>query len=95
LPGETEVLPGIMLTPTPGHTDGHQSLVIRRNDGVVIVAGQSHDTASRYASDVLAARAHMDGHGEPLPIPPEWLERLMQLDPARVVFAHDYSVWVP
>src|SRR6516165_1651224 len=39
--GEAELLPGVYLLPTPGHTDGHQSLVVRRPDGVVIVAGQT------------------------------------------------------
>ena len=95
LRGETEILPGVTLSPTPGHTEGHQSLGVRRADGVVIVAGQSHDSTTQYSADVLALRARRDGHGKPLPIPPEWLERLMQLDPARVVFAHDHSVWEP
>jgi N-acyl homoserine lactone hydrolase len=95
LDGEAEVLPGVTLIPTPGHTEGHQSLVVRRSDGVVIVAGQSHDSASQYAADALALRARREGHGEPLPITPEWLARLEQLDPSRVVFAHDHSVWEP
>src|SRR5262249_44362479 len=43
--GPAEVLPGVTLIPTPGHTAGHQSLVVRRPDGVVIVAGQRNDTA--------------------------------------------------
>jgi len=93
--GECEVLPGVLLLPTPGHTDGHQSLVVRRRDGVVVVAGQSHDSASDYSADVLALRAHGDHHGEPLPVTPSWLERLQQLEPSRVVFAHDHSVWIP
>ncbi len=49
-----EMLPGIFLMPTPGHTAGHQSLVFRRADGAVFVAGQSHDTATQYAADRLA-----------------------------------------
>jgi N-acyl homoserine lactone hydrolase len=93
--GETEILPGVVLIPTPGHTEGHQSLVVRRDDGVVIVAGQSHDTASQYAADDLAVRAHQDGHEAALPVPPVWQEALQRLDPARVVFAHDHSVWIP
>src|SRR6266581_3867253 len=58
--GEAEVLPGVFLMPTPGHTAGHQSLVVRRPDGAVIVAGQSHDTATQYAADQLAWQAHRD-----------------------------------
>jgi len=95
LDGEAEILPGLLIVPTPGHTAGHQSLVVRRGDGTVIVAGQSHDTSSAYAADVLARRAARDGHAQPLPLPPPWIERLQALDPARVVFAHDHSVFEP
>jgi N-acyl homoserine lactone hydrolase len=95
LDGETEILPSIVLLPTPGHTDGHQSLVVRRDDGVVIVAGQSHDTATAYSADALALRARGARHGGPLPVPASWMDTLASLDPRCVVFAHDHSVWVP
>ena len=95
LDGETEVRPGITLIPTPGHTDGHQSLIVRDSDGVVIVAGQSHDSAHGFAADALARRAHHEGVEEPLPVPPAWMEVLLAMDPSYVVFAHDNSVWTP
>ncbi len=96
LDGESEILPGVLLVPTPGHTDGHQSLVVRRRDGVVVVvAGQSHDTASAYGADVLARRARGAGHDEPLPVHPAWVDRLQELDPRVVYFAHDQAVWTP
>lgn len=93
--GEAEVLPGVFLMPTPGHTDGHQSLIVRRTDGAVILAGQSHDTATQYAADQLAWRAHRDRHGQPLPEIPHWIDTLQQLDPRIVYFAHDRCVWTP
>ena len=31
--GQAEVLPGVFLMPTPGHTAGHQSLIVRRRTG--------------------------------------------------------------
>jgi N-acyl homoserine lactone hydrolase len=95
LDGEAEILPGVLIVPTPGHTAGHQSLVVRRGDGTVIVAGQSHDHAVGFTADVLARRAAADGAGAPLPFPPAWIERLLSFDPARVVFAHDNAVWTP
>jgi N-acyl homoserine lactone hydrolase len=93
--GQVELLPGVFLIPTPGHTAGHQSLIVRRADGVVIAAGQSHDTATEYAADQLAWRARGDGHGYPLPDIPDWIDTLQQFDPRMVFFAHDRSVWMP
>ena len=95
LDGEAEVLDGVTIVPTPGHTAGHQSVVVRLRDGTVVVAGQSHSTAARYGRDVLAWQARRDGHPPPLPETPDWIERLQSMDPRRVVFAHDRSVWEP
>jgi N-acyl homoserine lactone hydrolase len=92
--GEAEILPGIFLMPTPGHTDGHQSLVVRRPDGAVIVAGQSHDTATQYAADQLAWLARRDDNDQPLLPIPDWVDTLQRLDPRMVYFAHDRSVWM-
>ena len=93
--GETEVLPGLHVIPTPQHVAGHQSLVVECEDGSVVLAGQSHDTASAWTADVLAAQARALGHSDPLPTAPEWVERLLAFDPRRVVFAHDAAVWEP
>lgn len=96
LDGAAEVLPGIHLLPTPGHTPGHQSVVVRRRDGVVILAGQSHDTATEFGATVLAQRAHLDEHDAELPqAPPPWVEAVLSLDPKAVYFAHDHAVWRP
>jgi glyoxylase-like metal-dependent hydrolase (beta-lactamase superfamily II) len=95
LDGEAEILPGVHVIPTPGHVDGHQSLVVECEDGSVVLAGQSHDTASAWSADALAASATTLGHSQPLPVPPAWMERLLAFDPKRVVFAHDPAVWEP
>jgi glyoxylase-like metal-dependent hydrolase (beta-lactamase superfamily II) len=93
--GEAEIWPGVWIIPTPGHTDGHQSLVVRNGDGTVVLAGQAHDFASHFASDHLARRATLQGLQQPLPTYQHWLERLGDFDPRRVLFAHDCSVWEP
>lgn len=95
LDGEAEVAPGVHVIPTPGHVDGHQSVVLECDDGSVVLAGQSHDTASQWSADVLAAYAPGFGHEPPLPPANPWLARLLAFDPRRVVFAHDSAVWVP
>lgn len=79
LDGESEPLSGIHVVPTPGHVDGHQSLVVECADGSVVLAGQSHEHASDWSS--------ADPSG--------WLARLLSFDPRRVVFAHDDEEWRP
>jgi glyoxylase-like metal-dependent hydrolase (beta-lactamase superfamily II) len=92
LDGETEVAPGMRLIPTPGHTGGHQSLVIDAPDGAIVLAGQA-----------LQSRAEWEGTDDPrasglraAPDPDAYarsVDRLRALDPARVHFAHDPAVW--
>ena len=81
------------MLPTPGHTAGHQSLVVTRPDGTLVVAGQVFDTASGFTDAVSARRAAADGLRPPLPDYPQWLDRVLEFDPRRVVFAHDAAVW--
>jgi glyoxylase-like metal-dependent hydrolase (beta-lactamase superfamily II) len=93
LDGEAEIWPGVWVIPTPGHTDGHQSLVVQQADGCVVLAGQAHDFASEFGSAQMARQA--EGVAAPRPAYPLWLERLAEFDPRRVVFAHDACVWEP
>lgn len=95
LSGETEISPGLWVVPTPGHTAGHQSLVVRRADGTVVLAGQTHTSASAFAAAQLAVEAVADGAGPPLPAPDPWVARLLAFDPRRILFAHDAAVWEP
>jgi glyoxylase-like metal-dependent hydrolase (beta-lactamase superfamily II) len=94
--GETEILPDVLVIPTPGHTDGHQAIAVRGADGTIVLAGQAHDTAFDYTADQLAWRARQEGRvDDPALSYAPWIERLQRLDPARIVFAHDHAVWEP
>jgi glyoxylase-like metal-dependent hydrolase (beta-lactamase superfamily II) len=93
--GELEVLPGIWVVPTPGHTAGHQSLVVLCDDGSVVLAGQAHDTATEFAADLRAALVAKLPSEVAAPAHQAWMDRLLQFDPRRILFAHDLSVVEP
>ncbi|MEV4416268.1 MBL fold metallo-hydrolase [Catellatospora sp. NPDC049609] len=96
LDGEAEIAPGVRVIPTPGHTAGHQSLVVSHPDGsVTVLAGQAYDLATDFGCAVLARRAAADGAAEPLPPYQPWLDDVLALDLRRVHFAHDAATWTP
>ena len=59
LEGEEEIVPGVRVLPTPGHTPGHQSVLVDTDDGLVVVAG---DVAYRW-EDFDAAAGRLLGLG--------------------------------
>lgn len=93
--GEVELLPGVWILPTPGHTAGHQSLAVRCDDGTIVLAGQAHDTATEFAADLRAAVAHRDSVDAEIPAHHAWMERVLEFDPRRILLAHDLSVVEP
>ncbi|MFI9359624.1 N-acyl homoserine lactonase family protein [Kitasatospora sp. NPDC053057] len=94
LDGETEIWPGVRVLPTPGHTDGHQSLLVERlGDCTVLLAGQAYDFATEYGQAVLARQAAREGVATPLPGYRAWLDRVAEHAPRRVLFAHDHAAW--
>ena len=56
--GEVELLPGIRLLPTPGHTDGHQSVLVETGGRPVVVAA-----TWRFGSASLTSRTPKDSYG--------------------------------
>jgi N-acyl homoserine lactone hydrolase len=92
LDGEAEVAPGMRLVPTPGHTAGHQSLVIDAADGTIVLAGQAVQSRAEWEGAESS-----EASGRPSAPDPDAYTRsvdhLRRLDPARVHFAHDASIW--
>jgi N-acyl homoserine lactone hydrolase len=88
--GDEEILPGIRLVATPGHTPGHQSVVIQTRDGPVVLAAQCAFRASELLS------------GEPGPTnlhDESWREaarhslaRIRELGPATAHLSHDAQI---
>jgi glyoxylase-like metal-dependent hydrolase (beta-lactamase superfamily II) len=89
--GETEVAPGLRLVPTPGHTAGHQSLVLDTPEGVVVLAGQALQSCAEWEGATEPALSGASAVRDPGYAAS--VERLRALDPVRVHFAHDPAVW--
>ncbi len=89
--GEIELIPDVFIVPTPSHTSGHQSLVVRCVDGTVVCAGQSHDFAHDYGSDLLMLDASRNAKDDGPPAASEWFTRIQSFDPRRILFAHDLA----
>jgi len=92
--GEVELLPGVRVVPSPGHTAGHQSLVVETDAGPVILAGQAVSGATEFATFVYADRLRQEA-SEPVPTYPDWLPGLLANSPVEVRFAHDLAIWRP
>ena len=86
-------MPGITAVPTPGHSPGHQSLLVENTgDGRVLLAGQAFDTASEFALAALACQ--LDGVQSDLSAP-DWMATLRSADIDLALFAHDLAAWRP
>lgn len=92
--GDADVATGLRVIPTPGHTLGHQSLLVETREGRVLVAGQGTNDAAEYGRAAFAWRIRRAG-AEEAPEPPDWVARVQELGVRRVLFAHDPSVWEP
>lgn len=90
--GEADLLTGLRIVPTPGHVPGHQSLLVETADGRVLLAGQAFNSASEYARAQYAWRLETSGSDEEVSYP-HWIRGVQELDPVRVLFAHDVSIW--
>ncbi len=89
--GDHEPFEGIRVVATPGHTPGHQSLVVETAEGRYVIAGQAAYTAGEWAGDPDAreGRSRAPDHAAY----DRSLDRLRALDPEGVFFGHDRASW--
>jgi N-acyl homoserine lactone hydrolase len=92
LDGETSVASGIRVVPTPGHTPGHQSLVLDTADGRVVLAGQAVQSHAEWDGDTGEAVSGLADAPDPA-VYERSVAQLRALDPVRVHFAHDAAIW--
>jgi N-acyl homoserine lactone hydrolase len=88
--GDQEIASGIRLLSTPGHTPGHQSVLVETTNGRVLLAAQ----CAFRAGEILdkgpsAANLHDETWAD---VARASLERLRQLAPVTVHFSHDTEV---
>ena len=91
--GDTQVASGVRVMSTPGHSPGHQSLVIDTPSGAVALAGQAIYSKTEYEHIRMTGGPPED---DPPPDPAQYVRsatRLIDLEPRRVYFSHDRSVW--
>ena len=91
--GDTQVASGVRVMSTPGHTPGHQSLVIDTPSGTVALAGQAIYSKAEYEHIRTTGAAPED---DPPPDPARYLvsaARTHRIQPRRVYFSHDRAVW--
>jgi N-acyl homoserine lactone hydrolase len=91
LDGDTEIVPGLSVVATPGHTVGHQCVTVRADDGTLdLLIGDAAYTPRQYTGPP----------GQPLPPGqaadrPSWetsIGRVRSLAPARVHFCHHTGI---
>jgi N-acyl homoserine lactone hydrolase len=91
LDGDAEVLPGLEVITTPGHTVGHQSVLVRGDAGAVdLLIGDAAYTPRVYADP--AAGGLPDGQASDLPAWRDSLHRIRSLSPERVHFCHHTDI---
>ena len=91
LDGDAEIADGVRVIHTPGHTPGHQSVMIECGDARVLIAAQCIFRGSAWGNEVEGAGVETANlHA------PEWaaaaqtsLERLRSMRPTSVLFSHD------
>lgn len=88
--GDHDVAPGIRILATPGHTAGHQSLLVMTRRGRVLLAGQAV-----YSRDEWSARDGREGRSRARDVSTydRSVGRLRALEPIAVHFAHDRATW--
>jgi N-acyl homoserine lactone hydrolase len=89
--GDEQIAVGVRLLSTPGHTRGHQSVVIEGGGDVVVIAAQSVWDIEEFRREE-ARPANVDS-GELREAAVASIRRLKSLDPARAYFSHHPQVY--
>jgi N-acyl homoserine lactone hydrolase len=87
--GDAEILPGLSVVATPGHTVGHQCVVVRGDAGDDLLIGDAAYTPRQYADPQGPLP---DGQASDVPAWHDSVQRIRALAPERVHFCHHTDV---
>lgn len=89
--GDHQIADGVRILATPGHTAGHQSLVVETRDGPIVLAGQACYSVGEWTGDPddLEGRSSAPDAAAY----DRSVDRLRAQDPIRVLFGHDRAPW--
>ncbi len=91
LDGDAEVLPGVAVVSTPGHTDGHQCVVVHSGEeGTDLLIGDAAYTPRQYSGP--ADQKLVAGQASDRAAWWDSLQRIRGMAPARVHFCHHTDI---
>jgi len=90
LDGDAEIAPGVRVAATPGHTSGHQSVLVSVAGGEEVLIGDAAYTSVQYSGPADAVLP--DGQASDRRAWASSLERIKAANPAAVHFCHDTAV---
>lgn len=83
--GDHDLGSGVRILLTPGHTVGHQSMIIENAAGPVVLAGHAIFSAAEFSGETVAAETSESGRAS--------ADRIRGIHAARVHFSHDDATW--
>ncbi len=92
LDGDAEIAEGVRVVATPGHTIGHQSVVVDTADGGAVMIGDAAYTADIYAQADRADLSRWPGQHADREQWTNSLKRVHAMNPHAVHFCHDTRV---
>jgi N-acyl homoserine lactone hydrolase len=90
--GDAQIAEGVRVVATPGHTVGHQSVIVDTPDGGAVMIGDAAYTSDIYRDVDDADLARWDGQYADREAWSESLHRLHEMHPHQVHFCHDTQV---
>ena len=95
LDGEAEVAPGVRVVPTPGHTVGHQSVIVSQPGGEDLFIGDAAYTKDVFENFEQLPVERLTGQAADVDTWRESLRRVNSMAPEAIHFCHDTRVVHP